>query len=155
MAAKKAAGEKPSGSKGRGQPTKFTDEVTENAFALADAGKTDVEIADILGISVATVYRWKIAHPEFCEALKAGKAVADSRVTVSLYQRACGYSHPDVHISNFQGEITVTPIIKYFPPDTTACIFWLKNRQPEEWRDKVESAITHSGEIKIVVGGDT
>ncbi len=46
-----------------------------------------------------------------------------------------GYSHPAVHVSNYQGDITLTPITKHYPPDTVAAIFWLKNRQPAKWRD--------------------
>lgn len=105
---------------------------------LARMGWTDAQMADFFGVAEATWYRWKAEDDQFSEALKDWKVEADARVERTLYERALGYSHPDVHISNYQGEITVTPITKHYPPDTTAAIFWLKNRRPAEWRDKQE-----------------
>lgn len=128
-----------------GRPTKFKPEYCEKVAKLCRQGATDREIADFLKINEATLYRWKLEHPKFCEVLKTAKAEADDRVIESLYRRAVGYSHDDVHISNFQGEITVTPIVKHYAPDTVAAIFWLKNRRPQEWRDKRE--IEHSGSV--------
>jgi len=64
--------------------------------------------------------------------------LADAEVANKLFQRATGYSHDDVHISNYQGQVCITPIIKHYAPDTTACIFWLKNRRPDLWRDRTE-----------------
>jgi hypothetical protein len=104
----------------------------------ARLGGTDEQIAEMLGVSVDSITRWKQKHPDFCGALKLGKDEADDRVERSLFERATGYSHPDVHVSNFQGDITLTPITKQYPPDTTAGIFWLKNRRPKEWRDRQE-----------------
>lgn len=92
-------------------------------------------MADAFGVNVDTIYEWKNKHKLFSEAIKKGKEEADAHIADSLYQRAKGYSHDDVHISNYMGEITITPIKKHYPPDTTACIFWLKNRQKEIWRD--------------------
>ena len=76
----------------------------------------------MIGVSQKTINRWKLQHVEFVTALKSGKAPADERVVQSLYQRALGYDHNG----------------KHYPPDVTACIFWLKNRAPEEWRDRRE-----------------
>jgi hypothetical protein len=67
-----------------------------------------------------------------------GKHEADERVTRSLFQRAVGYTASrDAHRVH-QGKAIATELIKHYPPDTTACIFWLKNRRPEEWREKFE-----------------
>lgn len=85
-----------------------------------------------------TIYRWKAEHEVFCQALKIGKDVADERVTRSLYARANGYEHDEVDIRVIEGKIVQTPIRKHYPPDTTAAIFWLKNRRKEEWRDKID-----------------
>lgn len=100
---------------------------------MALAGWTDEKMAALFGVAMSTFSLWKIEHPEFSEALKA-KELADAQVEASLFERATGYSHPDVHISNFQGAITITPITKHYPPDATSMIFWLKNRQPTRWR---------------------
>lgn len=121
-----------------GRPTKFTSAMLKQARFLAEKGCTDVEMASFFGVSESTLNLWKIKHRDFSESLKEGKDYADSAVKRALYERATGYSHPDTHISNFQGVTTETPLIKHYPPDTTACIFWLKNRRPTEWRDKTE-----------------
>jgi hypothetical protein len=62
-----------------------------------------------------------------------------------------GYSHPDVHVSNYQGEITVTPLVKHYAPDPVACIFWLKNRRPDLWRDKVDHSLTGKDGGPIII----
>ncbi len=77
---------------------------------------------------------------------KKGKEIADAEVAKALYRRALGYEHPDVHITNYQGEITETEIIKYYPPDTAAAFIWLKNRSG--WRDKQE--VEHSGGVNMI-----
>lgn len=132
-----------------GRPTKYSDEYNEKVFKLALLGATDAEMADLLDICEATFNNWKRYYPKFLESLKKGKANADANVAKSLYQRACGYSHPDVHISNYQGEIIITETTKHYPPDTGAAFIWLKNRRPEDWRDKTEQAITHSESIDM------
>lgn len=110
---------------------------------MAERGATDVEIADCFEVSVRTLYRWKAEHDDFRQALKVAKDYADERVERSLYQRALGFEHDAVKIFvNKEGAITTVPYREIIPPDTTACIFWLKNRKREEWRDKVEAEVT-------------
>jgi hypothetical protein len=126
-----------------GRPSKFKKEYIAQAKKLCKLGATDSEIADFFGIEVRTLYRWKNESDEFCQSLKSGKAEADERVERSLFARALGYEHPEVDIRVVDKEIVQTPIVKYYPPDTTAAIFWLKNRKPGEWRDKQE--VEHAG----------
>ena len=121
-----------------GRPSRYKSEYVEWAEKLARLGATDVDLADAFEVSEVTINNWKKAHPAFSLALKRGKAFADAEVADKLFQRAVGYSHPDVHVSNYQGEITLTPITKHYPPDPTSMIFWLKNRRPDLWRDKPE-----------------
>lgn len=116
-----------------GRPSKYQPWMVRQARIMCIAGWTDEQMAEMFGVAVSTFNLWKKAYPEFSEALKA-KALADATVEASLYERACGYSHEDVHVSNYQGEITLTPLVKRYPPDATAMIFWLKNRQPDRWR---------------------
>lgn len=136
-----------------GRPSKYKPEFVEQARKMcALLGATDRELAEFFEVSEATLNTWKIEHPEFLEALKSGKESADARVEKSLYQRAIGYSHPEddirtVAIGDGMSEITITPTVKHYPPDTTACIFWLKNRRKDQWRDKQE--IEHSGDVGI------
>lgn len=126
------------------RPSKYQAVFCEQSEKLCKLGATDRELADFFEVSESTLNLWKLEYPEFSESLKHGKEVADQRVEQSLYHRAMGYSHDAVHVSNYQGEVTLTPIIERYPPDTTACIFWLKNRQPEQWRDvqKIEQTLT-------------
>jgi hypothetical protein len=138
---RKAGGDKTARPSGR--PSKFRPEFREQASRLSALGATDREMAEFFKVAESTFNLWKLQQPGFSESLKQGKDVADKRVEQSLYRRAMGYSHDEVHITNYQGYITQTPIVKHYAPDTTACIFWLKNRKPEEWRDRIE----HSGEI--------
>lgn len=118
-----------------GRPSKYKPELIEQARKLCALGATDRDLAEFFEVAESTVNLWKIEHQEFSDALKLAKEAADSRVEQSLYRRALGYTYDSVHISNFQGQITLTPIVEHCPPDPTSCIFWLKNRKPEEWRD--------------------
>lgn len=119
-----------------GRPSKFKPEFVDQGRKLALLGATDAEVAAFFDVTDRTLYRWKVDHPEFSQALNAGKAVADERVERALFQRAVGYSHDDAHVSTFEGVVTLTPIVKHYPPDPTSCIFWLKNRKRADWRDK-------------------
>jgi hypothetical protein len=132
-----------------GQPTKYKPEYVEQAFKLCLLGATDNDLAKFFDVDVSTISNWKSSHSEFLEAIKSGKDEADANVAKSLYQRALGYSHPDLDLRVANGEIVETPIIKHYPPETTAAIFWLKNRQREKWRDKVEQEL--SGDVGLTV----
>jgi len=121
-----------------GRPSKYSQELDEQAEKLCRLGATDKDIAQFFGVTETTLNNWKLRHPSFLESLKRGKDEVDSQVEQSLFRRATGYSHDDVHVSSYQGAVTLTPIIKHYPPDPTAMIFWLKNRQPDKWRDKRE-----------------
>jgi hypothetical protein len=98
-----------------------------------------------------------LQHPDFCQALKAGKKVADDRVENALYRRAVGFSHDGVKIfCDKDNGVTQVPFMEQYPPDTTACIFWLKNRRREEWRDKIDHShegIPKSAPATIIIGG--
>lgn len=132
-----------------GRPTKFKPEFVEQAEKLCKLGATDIEIADFFGVNVVTIYRWKGENEEFCKAIKNGKEIADERVERSLFHRAVGYEQDEVKI--FMPAGASKPVYADYrakiAPDTTAAIFWLKNRRSDEWRDKVQQEI--SGSIKI------
>jgi DNA-binding XRE family transcriptional regulator len=125
--------------------------------SLAELGATDHEIAKALGVSLRTLNNWKGKHPELLHSLNVGKHLPDQRVKRSLYQRAVGYSQIEddirtITLPNGGGsEIVITPVIKHYPPDTTACIFWLKNRMPEEFRTNPEESVKESVDRVIEV----
>jgi hypothetical protein len=132
-----------------GRPSEYRDEFVEQARKLCELGATDMEIADFFEVDVRTIYRWKHNHEEFCQALKLGKDVADERVERSLYQRAIGYEQEEVKIFMPGGadKPVYAPFRAKIAPDTTAGIFWLKNRRGADWRDKQEHE--HSGSVEM------
>ena len=132
-----------------GRPSPYEKINLEQVYKLAKYHLTDVQIADILGVTEQTITNWKKAHPEFFGSLKRGKAESNLTVSQSLYHRAVGYSHPEEKIFCTNGMVTKVQTIKHYPPSETAMIFWLKNRDPENWRDRQE--IEHSGGMDLVV----
>lgn len=123
---------------GKGRPTKYKPEYDNQVYKLCLLGAIDKEIADFFEVEEQTINNWKLEYPSFLESIKKGKIIADANVANSLYHRACGYEHPEDDIKAYMGDIIITPTIKRYPPDPTAGIFWLKNRQKEKWRDKQE-----------------
>jgi hypothetical protein len=119
---------------------------------LAFYGLTDKDLCVLLEIDEMTLNRWK-KDEEFMLALKGGKLEADNQVVRRLYERAMGYEHEDTYFSNYLGKVTATTYTKHYPPDPTALIFWLKNRQPDKFRDKQE--IEHSGDMNLIINGIT
>jgi len=130
----------------RGRPKKYDSINLEQVEYAGGLGLTDKEISKLLGISEATLNNYKKQYPEFLESLKKGKEIADEKVIKSLYRRALGYSHPEVHISNYRGKVTVTDIIKHYPPDVMACVYWLNNRIPTEWKNRREEVNSNEDE---------
>lgn len=105
-------------------------------------GLTDEQISHNMGISSTTLYNWKRDHLEILKALKKGKEVVDIQVENALLKRALGYEYDE--ITTEYGQETKR-IRKQVVPDTTAQIFWLKNRRPDKWRDRHD--IEHGGQI--------
>lgn len=127
---------------GPGRPSEYRAEFCQQAADLCAQGATDIELADFFDVSVRTLFRWKAEYPEFCQAIKAAKEVADERVERSLYHKAVGYTFDAVKIMQNDGSPLVVPYREHVPPDTHAAVFWLKNRQPDKWRDKREQELT-------------
>lgn len=113
-------------------------------------GLTDDQIAHNMGIATGTLYAWKKAHSEISEALKRGKEVVDIEVENALLKRAMGYDYIEerVEISD-SGKRKVIQTTKHVAADTTAQIYWLKNRRPDRWRDKPLPA-AEGNEVTIV-----
>lgn len=127
---------------GVGRPTKYKEEYNDLAYNYCLLGATDEKLAEFFEVDVSTINNWKTSHPEFFVSIKKGKEVADAQVAQSLFKKATGYEHDAVKIFNDQGSPMIVDYTERFPPDTTAAIFWLKNRQPAMWRDKHELAHT-------------
>lgn len=104
---------------------------------MARDGLTQQQIANNLGISIDTLIENKKKYSEFNDALKKGKEVVDIEVENALLKRALGYKYDEV---TYENGVETKRVTKQVAPDTTAQIFWLKNRQVKKWRDKVEIA---------------
>lgn len=135
-----------------GRPTKLTERMKislEKAYRL---GLTDAEVAEIVGIDESLIYKWQKRTPKFFQLIKEDwKKKADSEIERSLRERANGYGHPETKAQWVQdengGRWETLEMVKRYPPDPTSMIFWLKNRQPEKWRDKQEIDAKFAGTI--------
>ena len=96
-------------------------------------GLTDEQIANSMGVNKATLYRWKEKYCDICNALKRGKEVVDRQVENALLKRALGYTYEEI---TYEGGVETKRVVKEVAPDTTAQIFWLKNRKREAWADR-------------------
>jgi hypothetical protein len=127
-----------------GRPSSYKPEHAKMAKHAAKLGATDADLAKIFGVSDATIDNWKAQHPDFLGSSKEGKEEADAGVVRSLFQLALGYSYNAEKIfCDRNGRVTRVPYVEHVPPDVTAQIFWLKNRDPKRWRDawQVEAAV--------------
>jgi hypothetical protein len=140
-----------------GRKGKFEEWLTEDGLTTVEGwardGLTDEQIAHNIGIAGRTYYEWQERFPQFAQAIKKGKAPVDIEVENALLKRALGQIvkiKKPIKLKH-KGQIPGKGLIEeerieyaeeevYIPPDTTAQIFWLKNRRPDKWRDKVEAA---------------
>lgn len=136
----------------KGRPSSYKPEYIATAKAMSKLGATEFEIAQEIGCSIPTLTKWQSENPAFLAAVKLPKVAADARVERRLYARAMGYEHDEIDIRVVDGKLVKTPIKKFYPPDTVAAIFWLKNRKTKEWRDikAVELSGDGGGPVRIV-----
>jgi hypothetical protein len=119
-----------------GRPSAYRPEYAEEVFELCIAGYTDKMLAEHFQVSENTVGSWKSKYPEFLGSMRRGKGIANGRAAMGLYNRAVGMTVPDDHVAVYEGRVIVTPLTKHLPPDVQAAKFFLKNRLPEQWREK-------------------
>ncbi|GAA5395219.1 hypothetical protein BOVMAS34_12480 [Streptococcus uberis] len=111
-------------------------------------GLTEEQIANNIGISRSTLNEWKKKFSDISDTLKQSKEIADRQVENALHKTALGFYYEEDMVTN-QGD--VVRVKKYSKPNTTAQIFWLKNRKPADWRDKQEIEQTNTN-IEIRIG---
>lgn len=126
-------------------------EMMTEAKELGLSGATDFQVAQFFEVDQWTIDHWKRRHPDFAAALRLGKDIADEKVAATLYHKARGYSFRSEKIFQHDGEIVRAETIEHVPPDTTAMIFWLKNRQRDQWRDQQDLNVSGSVELKADV----
>jgi len=116
-------------------PPPYRDDNAEQARKLCLLlGASDEELARFFEVPLAVLRGWIGDIPGFAAAVRAGRDLADAEVADRLYRRALGFSHDAVRIFADRE----VPYVEHYPPDTAACIFWLKSRRPAKWRDRPE-----------------
>lgn len=126
------------GDTGAGRPTDYKPDYDGLAYRLMLLGLTRLQLAEALGVCERTLYNWCDKHPSLLQSIRRGALEADGRVAESLFNRAVGSVLPDQHIALHEGSAVVTPFDKHLPPDPQSMRFWLNNRRPDLWRNKVE-----------------
>lgn len=121
-----------------GQPYDVNYRVKKAIIALCEKGLTDPEIAKELGIHPRTLANWKAGDLNLLQAMSNAKAIADELVEMSLFKRATGYTYKAVKLFQHEGCILSEEYEEHIPPDTRAAEIWLRNRKPDQWRDKTE-----------------
>ncbi len=137
---------------GRGRPTTFTEEKLSQIKLYARLGATDAEIAEAMGITDRQFRKWKYLHPELVPVLVAGHKEGNERVKRALLSRALGYTFDAEEVMVVKGEVKRVTVRKHVPPSDAAAIFWLKNREREEWREVTRTELTgpNDGPIAVV-----
>jgi hypothetical protein len=122
-----------------GRPTSFRPEYVPLAYKMCLLlNATNKELAGVFDVTEATIAIWKNEYPEFLDAVRKGKELADAKIAKRLFERANGYEHKSEKIfaDPKTGTVLRVPIVEKYPPEVTAIRFWLTNRQPAKFRDK-------------------
>jgi hypothetical protein len=144
-----------------GQPTSYKEEYDRLAYvACSEGGFTDLKLAKLFSVCKATITNWKREHPKFLASIIKGKDEFNSAMAEdSLLKRVKGFSYNEatkkrIPIRDEDGEITgyqmetVKSVRKYVPPDQRSVEFFLKNRNPERWRNELDVNIKDESEIQ-------
>ena len=118
-----------------GRPTVYRQEYLEIARHACMLGATNDGLAERFDVSVRTIGTWIATIPEFSDAVKAGRHVADEAVVSALFARATGMEHRMTKVFCHDGQPVTATYTVELPPDVRACIFWLRNRRPQQWRE--------------------
>lgn len=116
-----------------GRPALYRPEYDDQAHNHCLLGGTNAGLADLFDVGQRTIDRWIADIPSFAKAVREGRAIADGRVARSLYERAVGYRQEVERTVVHRGQQMKISNTVQHPPDTQACIFWLRNRQRDFW----------------------
>ena len=142
--------------RGRGRPSVFDQRLVKLVRPLAALGWTEIQMAEALDVSLRSFQRFKADNPEFLAAATSTESERLEAVKRSLYHRAMGYSHPAVKIMTVSvgggvSEVVREEYVEHYPPDVSAIQFFLKNRDPANWKDRQE--VQQSGDVVVRVEG--
>jgi hypothetical protein len=130
-----------------GRPTLYRPDLCELARNYCLLGATNEDLGGFFGVTSRTIDNWIAAHPEFATAVREAKALADARVARCLYQRAVGHEHKVERSVWHLGKARTVDDTLYYPPDVRACIFWLRNRQPQFWGGRPQTPQDHPDDL--------
>lgn len=103
---------------------------------LCMLGGSNETLADAFEVNVSTIQRWLVEHQDFREGVKKGRVLSSAEVAHKLFKKATGFTIPEEKVFCSEGSIVRAQTKRYYPPDPLAQIWWLKNKDPEHWRDK-------------------
>jgi len=118
-----------------GRPTIYRPEYAEIARNACMVGATNDSLAERLDVSVRTIGSWIASNQEFSDAVKQGRQVADEAVVSALFARATGMERKLTKVFFHDGQPVTASYTVELPPDVRACIFWLRNRRPQQWNE--------------------
>lgn len=133
----------------------FRESMIEQVKKLCALGATEREVADFLGVTLPTFWKWRMRHPQLDKAYHLNRMIADERVIQRLYARAMGYEHDEMDIRSCGNKIVQTPVRRYYPPDTRAIEYWLRNRNPGgQWSQSYNTSWNREETSVLVVPND-
>ena len=118
-----------------GRPTTYRPENAEISRNACMLGATNETLAERFEVCRRTIDNWIATIPEFSDAVRQGREVADQAVVSALFARATGMEQKMTKVFCHRGQPVTADYTVRLPPDVRACIFWLRNRRPEEWRE--------------------
>ena len=134
------------GNSNAGRPSKYIEEYAEQARKLCKLGATDPDLAEFFKVHLSTIWEWSTSHEAFSDAIRIGMNQANDCVDRSLYMKARGYFLDGVKVMTVDKAVVEHPIREYYPPDTTAIMWWQRNRRPDLWRERQD--VNVSGSLK-------
>jgi hypothetical protein len=129
------------------QPTSYKAEHCVLARNYCLLGATNEELARFFEVSPRTIDNWIRTHVAFADAVAHGKLLADAEVAQRLHERALGYVQVIERKEVFRGEEKLITTKLHHPPDTNACMFWLRNRQQKMWGRRIEDSSRGAEEL--------
>ena len=131
-----------------GQPTSYKPDYNALARNYCLLGATNEELAQFFEVSHRTIDNWIATHGAFGKSVRDGRLHADAGIASRLHERAMGYVQVIERRELCRGEEKVITTTVHYPPDTNACMFWLRNRQPTKWRHRVvDTPAVDTGEL--------
>jgi hypothetical protein len=124
-----------------GQPTLYKPEYIKLAHNYCLLGAANETLGDFFGVTRRTIQNWIATHPDFANAVYRGRGVADGVIVRALFDRAKGFSRKVTRTTIYKGEERTVTNTVFYPPDTQACMLWLRNRQPEFWQAGAEAPL--------------